>query len=294
MHDSDSGSEFEDDNDVDADYDVSLDNSDSSGSEYGDVHGNMHGVQGDNTVQPGPAMPIDADNDDGGSENDSDDGLPAGPNIGMAANAPLPGPATARVRGPRGRGRGRGGHDPGRGDVQNVGRNVNELEPMIGDHCPNNWTRLPTPAVGAAPTYMPDLAWCPQFNQQAQFGDGCLKEDMAGKMPVDFFDSFFPPGIYTHVAEQTNVYALQYFDGLELMPKSRLLEWTDTNPDEIRALVGLEIAMGMCDKPRLSDYFETYWLTAIPGFGSVMARNRYQLLRTFLHMNNNTDRIPKG
>jgi hypothetical protein len=70
--------------------------------------------------------------------------------------------------------------------------------------------------------------------------------------------------------------------------------WDDTNPDEIHGLVGLEIAMGMCEKQELSDYFEKYWLTSSPGFGTIFSRNRYQLLRSFLHMNNNEDRVERG
>jgi hypothetical protein len=85
---------------------------------------------------------------------------------------------------------------------------VNDILPRIGDRCLNNWTRIATPAVNAAPSYTPDLAWCPDFAKLAQYGDGHMKKDMTGKKPIDFSSLFFPPAIYTHVAEQTNVYAL--------------------------------------------------------------------------------------
>ncbi|XP_064630940.1 piggyBac transposable element-derived protein 4-like [Lineus longissimus] len=62
----------------------------------------------------------------------------------------------------------------------------------------------------------------------------------------------------------------------------------------MRAFVGLEMSMGLCDKPAISDYFETYWLTGTPGYSTVMSRNRFQLIRSFFHMNDNTDKVPKG
>jgi hypothetical protein len=80
---------------------------------------------------------------------------------------------------------------------------------------------------------------------------------MSGKAPVDFFEYFFPPKIYRHVTEQTYLYALQYFDdpSLELAPCSRFHFWKDVTVEEIHAFVGQEVAMGLCDKPQISDYF---------------------------------------
>ena len=51
--------------------------------------------------------------------------------------------------------------------------------------------------------------------------------------------------------------------------------------------------MGLCNKPAISDYWSTYWLTGV-GFEKIMTRNRFELLQTFLHFNDTANQVPKG
>lgn len=303
----DSDSEFEPE-DSDEDYQVendsegeSSDSENDNGIRRPNVHA-MHGVQGVPTDTGGGPSPeaseheTDDDNSSDHFDNSDND------NIALPAAAAAV-PVAGRARPPRGRARGRGqarggqGRGRGRGGGHQLQqRNVNELDPPIGSTCPNDWQRIITPNVGDAATFSPDLSWCPQFTEQGQFAGGRLKKDMEGKDPVDFFHEFFPPEIYQHITDQTNLYALQYFDdpSLELQEHSRFHSWKDATVEEMRAFVGLEIAMGLCDKPQIADYFENYWLTVTPGFSSIFSRNRFQMLRSFFHMNDNSERVRKG
>ena len=56
------------------------------------------------------------------------------------------------------------------------------------------------------------------------------------------------------------------------------------------ALVAVEMGMRLVRKPSLSYYFQnSFWLTRTPGFGFLMSRNQYQLMRSFLNFSNNAD-----
>ena len=93
---------------------------------------------------------------------------------------------------------------------------------------------------------------------------------------------------------ETNTYALQNFDNTnDLPPSSRYRQWTDTNETELKAYVALIIAMGLCSKPTVASYWSNYWLTKTQ-FADVMPRNRFELLSTFLHFNNNEKQSERG
>ena len=112
--------------------------------------------------------------------------------------------------------------------------------------------------------------------------------------PVDFFYLFFPNEAFELISTETNRYAIQYLDSTaDFEPSSRFHAWSDTSPDEIKAFVSLEIAMGLCQKPAHADYWSGFWLTAVP-FSSVISRNRFELLQTFLHFSNVEEQVPQG
>ena len=131
--------------------------------------------------------------------------------------------------------------------------------------------------------------WLPPYQSQRE-----ILVDTRNFVPVDYFQLFFPDSLLRLIVEETNRYAHQYLEAHpDLPPFSRFRSWHDTNSEEIKAYCGLQIAMGFCRKPEIADYWSTYWLTHTD-FGSVMSRNRYELLSSFLHFANNEDRIPRG
>lgn len=93
---------------------------------------------------------------------------------------------------------------------------------------------------------------------------------------------------------EINRFASQRLDTTaDMPPSSRFLQWNETSAVEMKAYVALNIAMGLCSKPNIADYWNTFWLTTTP-FKQVMSRNRYQLLSSFLHFNDNEKQIERG
>lgn len=87
---------------------------------------------------------------------------------------------------------------------------------------------------------------------------------------------------------------MQYLDSTCDFPQSSLLhKWYDSSIEEIKAYLALQIATGLCQKPSLEDYWNTYWIT-FTHFKRVMLRNRFEILLAFLHFNDITKQIPKG
>ncbi|XP_071489198.1 piggyBac transposable element-derived protein 4-like [Diadema antillarum] len=120
--------------------------------------------------------------------------------------------------------------------------------------------------------------------------------DAEGLEPVDFFTKFYPTSIFAHIADETNKYAQQFFDCPAPLPEaSRFGVWLDTDEEEIRAFTALQIAMGLVSKPSVPQYWETNSdILVTPGFADVISRNRFQLLNTFLHFNDNEKLVPRG
>ena len=111
---------------------------------------------------------------------------------------------------------------------------------------------------------------------------------------ADFFYLFFPNEALELISTETNRYASQYLDSTaDIKPSSRFRASSDMSPGEIKAFVSLEITMGLCQKPAHAEYWSGFWLTAVP-FSSVMSRNRFKLLQTFLHFSNVEEQVPQG
>ena len=112
--------------------------------------------------------------------------------------------------------------------------------------------------------------------------------------PVDFLYFFMPDAAFELISVETNRYALQYLDDpADLPSSSRILSWIDTSKTEMKAFVALQIAVGLCQKPSIRSYWNEFWLTYTP-FNSIMSRNRFELIQTFLHFNNTELQVPRG
>ncbi|KAG8239507.1 hypothetical protein J437_LFUL019144 [Ladona fulva] len=70
----------------------------------------------------------------------------------------------------------------------------------------------------------------------------------------------------------------------ELSQRSRLNKWEDVSANEMRAIVGVVIEMGLVHKFNVANYFnDKFWLTITPGFSCVFNRDQYTLICSFLH-----------
>ena len=106
--------------------------------------------------------------------------------------------------------------------------------------------------------------------------------------------NFTPEAAFELISVETNRYAMQYLDDkADPPPRSRFLSWIDTSKAEIKAFIALQIAMGLCQKPSIRSYWNKFWLTYTP-FNSIMSRNRFELIQTFLHFNNAELQVPRG
>ncbi|XP_064643065.1 piggyBac transposable element-derived protein 4-like [Lineus longissimus] len=104
--------------------------------------------------------------------------------------------------------------------------------------------------------------------------------------------------VFELIRDETNRYALDFFDGPSVeddLPRtSRFRDWEDATLDEIKIVTAMQIGMGLCWKPDIEDYFEGQYLIGTSGFSYYMSRNRYELISSFFHFNNNADRVPRG
>ncbi len=104
--------------------------------------------------------------------------------------------------------------------------------------------------------------------------------------PVSYFDMMCgtgESGLVQLLVQQTNLYAAQYLERhsmVDMPAHSRIRDWRDVTADEMRAFLGLLLAMGVVRKATMSSYWNDgnkTWLTHTPSFGEVMTRNRFQV-----------------
>ena len=117
--------------------------------------------------------------------------------------------------------------------------------------------------------------------------------------PVDFLELILTDELLQHIADQTNLYANQYFQAHpETLPHSRGKVWKPVSVTELKMFFGLTFLTGYIKKPNLEMYWSVDRMEATPYFNEVMPRNRFQLIFRFLHYNNNasqdgTDKMHK-
>ncbi|XP_046561938.1 piggyBac transposable element-derived protein 4-like [Haliotis rubra] len=107
--------------------------------------------------------------------------------------------------------------------------------------------------------------------------------------PVDYFLAYFPPSMFTRIAEETNRYASQFVASNPKLPMfSRFQKYAPTNAEEVMVFVALEMSMGMCVKSDVSEYWITSGLNVTPVYKKIMSRDRFTCLRSMLHFNDNS------
>ena len=135
--------------------------------------------------------------------------------------------------------------------------------------------------------------WCPEYTRSR--GRQFPADFDSAKGPLEYFLLLFPDQAFELMAVETNRFALESLDTpAELPAYSRHRRWSDTTPDELKAFLGLQILIGLNPKPRIEEYWRVGEPDSMPGFAEVMSRNRFQLLSTFLHFNDNSTRVPRG
>ena len=166
--------------------------------------------------------------------------------------------------GGRARGRGRGGSARGRG-----GRGRGRARPSLVQE----WS-----------TSSPDSP-----NDVPFTGQTGLHVNTDNFTCQNYFELFFSEDFLNHLVLQTNLYAQQYLEANPNLKKhSRVKSWIDTDIAEMKRFLALVFLMGIVKLPSVVHYWSTKVFYRHPIFGSIMTRNRFQLILRFLHFNDNS------
>jgi hypothetical protein len=130
-------------------------------------------------------------------------------------------------------------------------------------------------------------------------GPGHNMHNLVHNTPEEFFKEMFDDKMWTIMSEATNQY-VEYkkndirknrdpFEAADvgepnLTKGSRLNQWTNTTPNEMKVFVAHLIIMGLIKKPSLESYWSRESVTRTSFFGTYMPRNRFQNILWNLHV----------
>lgn len=83
------------------------------------------------------------------------------------------------------------------------------------------------------------------------------------------------------LVEETNLYSAELLKSV-VSPHSRLKQWENVTPTEMKTFLGIIMWMGLCPKPSIASYWKTNNIIYISNIPKFMKRKRFELLlRTF-------------
>jgi len=88
----------------------------------------------------------------------------------------------------------------------------------------------------------------------------------------------------TSIVRETKRFAVQCLSANGKDPNS----WAAVTLEELKAFLGLIIAMSIHSLPFLRDYWKDDWVLCVPEFAKVMPRNRFLDINRYLHLNDNS------
>ena len=116
--------------------------------------------------------------------------------------------------------------------------------------------------------------------------------------PLSYFELFFTFELLTLIVQNTNKYANALLaskrEHLNAHPCSRFHAWKPTTVEEIKKYLAIIMNMGLVRKKDEDEYWAQHPYQETPGFGRIMARNRFQLLGRMLHLNDPAVHVPRG
>ena len=107
---------------------------------------------------------------------------------------------------------------------------------------------------------------------------------------LDYFQLYMTDCIFKHIVAETNRYAAQFLEvNQEKAGNTYYREWTDVTASEMKKIIRLILPMGIIYKPQTHMYWSTKELYSTPVFSELMTRNRFDIIMTFLHFNDNNN-----
>ncbi|XP_071943879.1 piggyBac transposable element-derived protein 4-like [Antedon mediterranea] len=112
--------------------------------------------------------------------------------------------------------------------------------------------------------------------------------------PIKFFELFLTDEFVLKLVDQTNLYADQSIEQQQRLnaqkEHSRSKAWKPVTVQDIRKFLGLMFLTGIITKPELQQYWSTDELILTPMFSKVMSRNRFEIILSYFHFNDNSQR----
>nr|XP_039254067.1 piggyBac transposable element-derived protein 4-like isoform X2 [Styela clava] len=102
--------------------------------------------------------------------------------------------------------------------------------------------------------------------------------------PIDCFSQFFNSTVLQFIVDMTNLNAVRKIHGRSVDKNSQEKAWRAVDVEEMKAFIGLLIAMGIIRLPNLHMYWQKKnWVFDVPSFNKIMPRDRFIDLYTYLH-----------
>ena len=92
--------------------------------------------------------------------------------------------------------------------------------------------------------------------------------------PLDFFLKTFPLVLLNLLCTETNRYFTQWSQQ-QAVNESIRKAWFDVDVAEMKVFIALLIFMGLDRRYSYRSYWSTHWMLGMPGFRSVMPRDRF-------------------
>lgn len=109
------------------------------------------------------------------------------------------------------------------------------------------------------------------------------------KSALEYFELFFDVNVWNCLVTMTNLNA----EKKRASGPNDGGNWTVTL-EEMKAFIGLNIAMGIVIMPEARKYWEKKWLINVPSFAQVLSRNRFFQILRYLHVSDDAAIIPPG
>jgi hypothetical protein len=105
--------------------------------------------------------------------------------------------------------------------------------------------------------------------------------------PLEYFKLFVCEELINLVVMETNHRAAQLKE-INTKPKARIVNWTDTNSNEIMVYLAMILYQGLVQKPEMELYWSTHKLFDTPYIRNIMSERRFSLLSKCLHFVDNS------
>lgn len=132
-----------------------------------------------------------------------------------------------------------------------------------------------------------DRPWLMDFT--ARFGPLLHNDESTA---CEIFSHIFIEDFLNCLVTETNRFAAESIANAVLGPHARANKWTDVTNGDMQAFLALILIMGLVKMPSYEDYWTTDNILEMPGLRSTMTRNRFELILSYLHLNNNANNLP--